>query len=434
MLRKTETSDFGIEYLKPGKKLPDAVRMLEHDSAANVGKRGGVKGRVPLDDFQFFEEQQELADKIPFDIKNRAGSWWLHPDVMSMLHMMNATPKSSAHSIIGLKDVAPVSLGSQWRNYAQSSKTEPMIETFLEHDKNIPLDQLVQLDLPLDMNRNKLDHALIEMANRRLDNPHAVSDPAMQSIIDKYSKGIENNIPQSVEDIIHTLSQYGLPMSGADNEENMKYNLDSPVPMPDIDSNEVRNIVPKRWMHDNTSFDLQQIIKPYDINSAIPFPQTGNNVMPDKDYDDDELHRLIYDQPLQPRPVRKEDDYSGLAAKLNENRLNPSSNVVVHPNINPANLPCSFGCHQRILQKPCHKCGRPASLGANVLTGEPMDLAFRMLKGEVLIVSESVAKKLCPEGKAAAKRKFDVYPSAYANGWAVQYCRGKFKKKGKKKK
>ncbi len=43
-------------------------------------------------------------------------------------------------------------------------------------------------------------------------------------------------------------------------------------------------------------------------------------------------------------------------------------------------------------------------------------------------------KKLCPEGKAAAKRKFDVYPSAYANGWAVQYCKGKFRKKKKGKK
>ena len=42
-------------------------------------------------------------------------------------------------------------------------------------------------------------------------------------------------------------------------------------------------------------------------------------------------------------------------------------------------------------------------------------------------------KKLCPEGKAAAKSKFKVYPSAYANGWAVQYCRGKFRGKGKKK-
>jgi|TARA_R100001129_G_scaffold184880_1_gene171182 hypothetical protein len=47
---------------------------------------------------------------------------------------------------------------------------------------------------------------------------------------------------------------------------------------------------------------------------------------------------------------------------------------------------------------------------------------------------DSLEKKLCPEGKAAAKRKFKVYPSAYANGWAVQYCRGKFRKKGKKKK
>tara|TARA_Y100000768_G_C23518540_1_gene469301 strand:- start:317 stop:505 length:189 start_codon:yes stop_codon:yes gene_type:complete len=47
---------------------------------------------------------------------------------------------------------------------------------------------------------------------------------------------------------------------------------------------------------------------------------------------------------------------------------------------------------------------------------------------------DMLEKKLCPEGKAAAKRKFKVYPSAYANGWAVQYCRGKFRKKGKKKK
>ena len=46
---------------------------------------------------------------------------------------------------------------------------------------------------------------------------------------------------------------------------------------------------------------------------------------------------------------------------------------------------------------------------------------------------DSLEKKLCPEGKAAAKRNFKVYPSAYANGWAVQYCRGKFRKKGKKK-
>ena len=42
--------------------------------------------------------------------------------------------------------------------------------------------------------------------------------------------------------------------------------------------------------------------------------------------------------------------------------------------------------------------------------------------------------KLYSRVKSEAKRKFKVYPSAYANGWAVQYCKGKFrKKKGKKK-
>ena len=32
---------------------------------------------------------------------------------------------------------------------------------------------------------------------------------------------------------------------------------------------------------------------------------------------------------------------------------------------------------------------------------------------------------LCSRGKSAAKAKFDVYPSAYANGYAVQVCKGK---------
>jgi hypothetical protein len=33
--------------------------------------------------------------------------------------------------------------------------------------------------------------------------------------------------------------------------------------------------------------------------------------------------------------------------------------------------------------------------------------------------------KLCKRGKAAAKAKYKVYPSAYANGYAVQVCKGK---------
>jgi hypothetical protein len=34
---------------------------------------------------------------------------------------------------------------------------------------------------------------------------------------------------------------------------------------------------------------------------------------------------------------------------------------------------------------------------------------------------------LCARGKAAAKSKFKVYPSAYANGFAVQVCKGRMK-------
>jgi hypothetical protein len=35
--------------------------------------------------------------------------------------------------------------------------------------------------------------------------------------------------------------------------------------------------------------------------------------------------------------------------------------------------------------------------------------------------------KLCARGKASAMAKYDVYPSAYSNGHAVQVCKGKVK-------
>ena len=41
--------------------------------------------------------------------------------------------------------------------------------------------------------------------------------------------------------------------------------------------------------------------------------------------------------------------------------------------------------------------------------------------------------KLCPRGKAAAKRKFKVYPSAYANMYASAVCSGKVTPGGQKK-
>jgi hypothetical protein len=35
--------------------------------------------------------------------------------------------------------------------------------------------------------------------------------------------------------------------------------------------------------------------------------------------------------------------------------------------------------------------------------------------------------KLCARGKAAAKSKFKIHPSAYSNGFAVQVCQGRMK-------
>ena len=43
--------------------------------------------------------------------------------------------------------------------------------------------------------------------------------------------------------------------------------------------------------------------------------------------------------------------------------------------------------------------------------------------------------KICPSGKAWAKRTFDVYPSAYANLAASKYCKDpNYAKKSKAKK
>jgi hypothetical protein len=68
-----------------------------------------------------------------------------------------------------------------------------------------------------------------------------------------------------------------------------------------------------------------------------------------------------------------------------------------------------------------------------------MDQVFDFLKNEMEKESQYVdyedinegRKKtgtpLCARGKASAKAKYDIYPSAYSNGHAVQVCKGKIK-------
>jgi hypothetical protein len=44
---------------------------------------------------------------------------------------------------------------------------------------------------------------------------------------------------------------------------------------------------------------------------------------------------------------------------------------------------------------------------------------------EIMEGRKKTGTKLCARGKSAAKAKFKVYPSAYANGYAVQVCKGR---------
>jgi hypothetical protein len=55
-------------------------------------------------------------------------------------------------------------------------------------------------------------------------------------------------------------------------------------------------------------------------------------------------------------------------------------------------------------------------LDTNILLRFPQVLSYK-----------KTGTKLCARGKASAKAKYDVYPSAYSNGHAVQVCKGKIK-------
>jgi hypothetical protein len=65
-----------------------------------------------------------------------------------------------------------------------------------------------------------------------------------------------------------------------------------------------------------------------------------------------------------------------------------------------------------------------------------MNVVSSTFYGDVAdMIRESLNEgKLCPEGKAAAKRKFKVYPSAYANMYASAVCSGKVTPGGEKNK
>lgn len=47
-----------------------------------------------------------------------------------------------------------------------------------------------------------------------------------------------------------------------------------------------------------------------------------------------------------------------------------------------------------------------------------------MVDGNIIEGKKKTGTKLCARGKAAAKAKYKVWPSAYSSGYAVQVCKG----------
>ena len=56
-----------------------------------------------------------------------------------------------------------------------------------------------------------------------------------------------------------------------------------------------------------------------------------------------------------------------------------------------------------------------------------MELSMNIDDKDMMMEAKKTGTKLCARGKASAKAKYDVYPSAYSNGHAVQVCKGKIK-------
>ena len=58
-----------------------------------------------------------------------------------------------------------------------------------------------------------------------------------------------------------------------------------------------------------------------------------------------------------------------------------------------------------------------------------MELSMNIDDKDMIMMEgrKKTGTKLCARGKASAKAKYEVYPSAYSNGHAVQVCKGKIK-------
>jgi hypothetical protein len=85
------------------------------------------------------------------------------------------------------------------------------------------------------------------------------------------------------------------------------------------------------------------------------------------------------------------------------------------------------------MKKSKSKKSFPDMSGDGKVTKKDILMARGVIKKSKM-KKKKIMAKLCPRGKAAAKRKFKVYPSAYANMYASAVCSGKVTPGGKREK
>ncbi len=70
-----------------------------------------------------------------------------------------------------------------------------------------------------------------------------------------------------------------------------------------------------------------------------------------------------------------------------------------------------------------NQISKPPMKGRKKMKGNPTPKGLTYFRKGGAASKKSKGSKICPEGKAWAKRTFDTYPSAYANLAASKYCK-----------
>jgi len=116
-----------------------------------------------------------------------------------------------------------------------------------------------------------------------------------------------------------------------------------------------------------------------------------------------------------------------------KNNLNDQTNIMQEQSISSSitnDIECLKNINQKINWKDVLAWFNENNIEYLGMTDLEMYIKYLEEQSKTDQIQEGRKKtgtKLCARGKAAAKAKFDVYPSAYSSGYGVQVCKGKIK-------